>query len=285
MKIFIRLVVVFSAIIYSVSASSATILGLSDPYGVTIDEKTGFIYVSNMNGDPTIKDDNGFISRLTGEGVVDNLKFIDGASNDVVLNAPKGMEVLGSYIYVCDIDKLSSFSTTNGKHLFDVNFGDLPVQYFYDLDVGPDGALYVTDAGTNRIYRIDVVKQHEVTLFAEGDVLGGPRGITWYPPRQNFIVTGGISGCITAYDKGGNNLQIPVVFLKSPAGIDIDDSGNMYVADMELGGVYKLGSDFALNSYQKGVSWPVGIVYSRISQNMIVTSLKENAVNFYPVNP
>ena len=49
-----------------------------------------FIYVSNVNGNPTEKDGNGYISKLYKSGKVCTNKFIEG------LNAPKGMAAVYS---------------------------------------------------------------------------------------------------------------------------------------------------------------------------------------------
>lgn len=254
-----------------------------NPYGVLVDSKNGYIYVSNVNGDLNAKDDNGFISRLKLDGTVDDARFLDGASPAITLHAPTGMTIIGNYLYVCDIDAIHAFNHLNKKFLFDINFGDLPVGHFYSIIVGPDGAMYVTDGGVGKIYRIDVPRQHEVTLFAEGANLGGPRGIAWYPPRQSFIVTGGVSGQVVALDNKGKIKQTPAIFLKSVQGVDLDDAGNIYVADMEFKSVYKIGSNFALGSFEQGVEGPAGVAYNRSGQSIIVAAFWGNAVKIYPV--
>lgn len=283
-----HLIALFSAV-FSIflpfMAYSFTTSGFVDPYGVVVDGKTGYIYVSNMNGAPDVKDDNGFISRLKSDGTVENLRFIDGTHPNIVLNSPKGMVIMGNFLYVCDIDSLQVFNVETGMRLFEVNFGDLPRQNFYDIIAGPDGALYIADAGINRIYRIDLSKQHEVTLFISGEELGGPRGLAWYTPKQSFIVTGGDSGRVTAYDKSGKPLDMPSIFLKAPQGIDADDNGNLYVADQKLKAVYRLPSNFALYSYTQGVEGPAGVAYNRGTKSLIVAAFGGNSVQSYSVGP
>lgn len=259
--------------------------GFSNPYGVVVDQKSGLIYVSNVNGDLLSKDDNGFISRLKADGSVDQLRFIDGAASDIILHAPKGMAILGNFLYVCDIDALHSYYLTTGKQLFDVNFGDLPHQSFYSIVVGPDGALYVADEGINTIYRIDISKQHEVTAFNAGPDLGGPHGIAWFPGRQVFVVTGNQSGEITAYDKSGKRQQIPTIFLKTPEGLDVDDGGNIYVASRDLNSVYRIAPTFGLFGFQVGLTTPAGVAYHRASKSIIVTSFGNNTVQSFSLTP
>ncbi len=256
--------------------------GFTNPYGVVVDQKTGLIYVGNVNGGVDDKDDNGFISRLKTDGTIDLIKFIDGASPDIMLHAPKGMAILGNFLYVCDLDALHTYDLTTGKQLFDVNFGTLPHQSFYAITIGPDGALYLADAGMNVIYRIDVAKQHEVTAFAAGEDFGSPHGMAWYPARQVFVVSGNASGQITAYDRSGKRQQTPGIFVKTLEGMDVDDTGNLYVASRDLGSVYRMSPTFAINGYQVGLQSPVGVGLNRATKEMIVTSFSGNTVQSYP---
>ena len=56
-------------------------VGFATPESVLHDPLTDAYMVSNINGSPLEADDNGFISLLTPEGEVANLKWIDGASD------------------------------------------------------------------------------------------------------------------------------------------------------------------------------------------------------------
>jgi DNA-binding beta-propeller fold protein YncE len=277
--------VFLSVFLFAKNSLAFTATGFANPYGVVIDEKTGYIYVSNVNGDPDAKDDNGFISRLKSDGTVDQLRFIDGASPDIILHAPKGMAVLGNYLYVCDLDKIHGYDLTTGKQIFDLNFGDLPREHFYSLTIGPDGALYAADAVKNIIYRIDVSKQHEVTTFIASDELAGPHSILWYPARQVFVVNATVLRQVIAFDKSGKRQQMPAIFLKGLEGLDDDDSGNMYIASRELNSVYLVLPTFALNSFQMGLAGPAGVAYDRAAKSVIVASFNGNAVQSFPVAP
>src|SRR5687768_9580517 len=56
-------------------------VGFATPESVLHDPLSDSYFVSNINGSPLEADDNGFISLLTPEGQVANLKWIDGASD------------------------------------------------------------------------------------------------------------------------------------------------------------------------------------------------------------
>ena len=275
--------VFFAVILHAVGADAFSTPGFFNPYGVVVDAKTNFIYVSNVNGSLDGKDDNGFISRLKGDGTVDLLRFIDGQSKDITLNAPKGMAIRGTTIYVADVDKLHAFDLNSAKQLFDVNFGNLPVQHFYDITLGADDTLYLTDGPANVIYKIDIAKQHEVTTLASGENLAGPHGICWSPSQQMLVVGSWMKGMIIAFDRTGKPQPLPLVFVRSPEGIAADELGNTYVASNVLSAVYRLALNFALNSFGLGLSSPTGLAYQSSGKQVIVTLFNTGVVQSIPI--
>lgn len=283
MKITNIFIALIAASFICADALAFTAEGFSNPFGVAVDAKTGFIYVSNVNGDAKAKDDNGFISRLKGDGTVDRMRFIDGASDKIELSAPAGMAVAQDRLYVADITKLHAFDLGSGKFLFDVNFGDLPVQHFYDVTLGPDGALYAADGPANTIYRIDLSRQHEVTTFISGDELGQPHGIVWFPGRQVFAVAGWSSGQVTAYDRAGKRQTIPAIMLRTLEGITADEAGNMFVASGGLAAVYRIAANFALDTFKLAVSSPAGVAFNPGGNEIVAASFEAGRVESIPV--
>jgi hypothetical protein len=155
------------------------------PESVAHDRQDDRYLVSNLNGSPFAEDDNGFISLLDPGGRAIALRWIDGASDSVTLNAPKGIAVSGEFIYVADINVLRRFDRRTGAPR-----GDVPVPeatFLNDLFVSEDGAVYFTDSGlrqgasgfepsgTDAIYRLD--PSGGLQLLARGDELGRPNGV------------------------------------------------------------------------------------------------------------
>jgi len=280
------LIAVFGAVVLAASAAHAfTTGGFTNPYGVAVDTRTNFIFVSNVNGSLDAKDDNGFISRLRGDGSIENLRFVDASMKGIQLDAPKGMAVVGTTLYVCDIDKLRAFDTTYGNHLFDVNFGNLPVQHFYDVKLGPDNALYVADGPGNRIYRVDIQRQHEVTTLVSGDSLGQPHSVAWFAAKQAYTVGGWSSGQVTAYNRSGKIRPLPAVFLRTLEGMDADDKGNIYIASTGLSAIYRIDMGFALQSFNTGIDSPSGIAFHKAGSEIITASFNGNTVESIEISP
>lgn len=155
-------------------------VGFKTPESVTHDPDQDVYFVSNVNGAPTQKDDNGFISKVSPTGDV-TLKFIDAASASVELNAPKGLAVAGGVLYVADIDRVRMFDAKTG-----VARGEVAIPgatFVNDVAAGPDGSLYVSDSGlkpdfspsgTDAIYKITNGTLRKLTTEKN---LGNPNGV------------------------------------------------------------------------------------------------------------
>jgi sugar lactone lactonase YvrE len=175
-------------------ADSLTVTGLSTPESAQYDETADVYFVSNINGEPLGRDDNGFISRVKPDGTVEDLKFIDGARPDVTLNAPKGIATHGDTLFVADIDTVRAFSISTRASLG--NRGVPGATFLNDLAIGPDGALYVTDSGLDAAFKstgTDAVYRFEATgpvAVAKGKWLSGPNGIVLGPEGMTIVPFG-----------------------------------------------------------------------------------------------
>src|SRR5258705_5522028 len=80
-----------------------TVPGFSTPESVLHDSTQDIYFVSNINGSPTAKDNNGFIRRVRPDGSIENLKFIEGGPAGVALNSPKCLVRIGATLSVAGI--------------------------------------------------------------------------------------------------------------------------------------------------------------------------------------
>jgi DNA-binding beta-propeller fold protein YncE len=182
------------------SASPSTppdlVEGFKQPESVKYDTGLDVWYVSNINGDPSDKDGNGFISRLKSDGSVDSLEFIAGGKNGVTLNGPKGMAIVGDTLWVADIDAVRGFDRRTGAPLASVDLKGR-ARFLNDVVAGPD-ALYITDSGfgsdgkggmghpgPDQVFRIAGGK---ATLALKNSELAAPNGIAWDSAGGRFII-------------------------------------------------------------------------------------------------
>ena len=159
--------------------------GFSGPESVRYDPGQDVYFVSNFNGAGGTLDNNGFISQVSAEGRIDQLRFIAGGVNGVTLHAPRGMTIAGDTLWVADVDAVRAFDRRTGRPLATVSFAARDIGFLNDVASEPDRGLYITDTGRNRIYRIAGI----TTRIAFADtVLGAPNGITWNAARREMIV-------------------------------------------------------------------------------------------------
>jgi hypothetical protein len=143
------------------------VAGLSVPESVypVPDEK--IMYVSNIGGqNPTEKAGNGFISILSMDGKIKNLKWVTG------LNSPKGMGIVNGKLFVTDIDRLVQIDIKSGN--IDKFYPIEGSKFLNDIIAGPDGELYISETQTKKVFKFD---KGYAGLFVESDDWKGPNGI------------------------------------------------------------------------------------------------------------
>ena len=152
------------------------------PDSVLYDDAEDVYLVSNINGRPAEKDNNGYIAKMQPDGAVEP-GWIRGGTNGVTLHAPKGLAVDDRWLYVADIDVVRKFDRVSGAPA-----GAIAIEgasFLNDLSVAPDGELWITDTGLNPDFYTPSGTAAVYVLGADGVVrkvasgpdLGLPNGI------------------------------------------------------------------------------------------------------------
>ena len=112
--------------------------GMKVPESVKYDPGMDVYFVSNINGFGSVKDDNGYISRVSAANVSDISTLVQGGGHGAALHAPKGMAIHGDTLWVCDIDALRGFERHGGAPLATIDFAPYGAVLLNDIAVGPD---------------------------------------------------------------------------------------------------------------------------------------------------
>jgi outer membrane protein assembly factor BamB len=124
-----------------------SVTGFSHPESVDLDIAHQVFYVSNINGGPLDKDGNGFISRVSRDGKMLDLKWIEGG-----MNAPKGIVMQGYKMWVTDIDRLHEIDTRTGKIV--ASYDAPGAKFLNDPAVDANGNVYVSDIALKTIWQL-----------------------------------------------------------------------------------------------------------------------------------
>ncbi|HEU5039273.1 MAG TPA: hypothetical protein VFT84_00530 [Gemmatimonadales bacterium] len=191
-----------------------TVDSLDGPEAARWDPDLKLWFVANVNGGPSAKDNNGYISRLAADGAIDSLKFVAGGRNKVTLNAPKGMAIVADTLWVADIDAVRGFNRKTGELVASIRVPG--AKFLNDIAVGP-GGIYVTDTGVqfgadgkmshpgpDAVYKI---AGRTVTTAVKFDGQPGPNGITWDSAGGKFVIVPFGDKAISAWTPGDSTPQ------------------------------------------------------------------------------
>jgi len=165
------LIFVFSIGVLSISAQTltpkwTTEATLSVPESVLMDSRNNILYVSSIGGSPDAKDGDGFISQVTLDGKIKNLKWATG------MDAPKGMGLFNGNLYVADVSRLVTIDTKTGKvtQMLEIE----GAKFLNDVTVDREGNVFVSDSNTGKIH---VVKGNKAEVYFEGPEIKGVNGL------------------------------------------------------------------------------------------------------------
>ena len=271
---------------------AASIQGeLKTPESVRFDPADDVFFVSNINGSPGAKDNNGFISRVRAEGgEIDSLMFIAGGRGGVTLNAPKGLAITGDTLWVTDIDVVRAFDKKSGRAI-----ASYPVRgavFLNDIAAGPDGALYITDTGIqisatgmthpgpDRIFKL--TRSGEVSTALQFRPLVGPNGIAWDDANQRFILVAFAGNDIVAWKPGDSTTTTIATGKGQFDGVERLADGRVLVSTWADSSIYVLDGS-ALVRAVPGVASPADIGVDTKRNRVAVPLFEGNRVELFTI--
>jgi DNA-binding beta-propeller fold protein YncE len=174
-----RVITFIAGMLLVVNTMAQDNTGLAHPESVNSDGK--FLYVSNIGKalEPTGKDGDGFISKLSLDG-----KMITPSITTEKLNAPKGTAIIKGVLYVADIDRIVGIQLTTGKKVTNINLTLTGSVFLNDLTVKDDQTLFVSATDVGKVFEVNL-KSGDVQAIAD---VKGANGIC-YDKATNRLYT------------------------------------------------------------------------------------------------
>jgi sugar lactone lactonase YvrE len=264
-------------------------VGFSTPESVLHDPEEDVYLVANIHGGSAEKDGNGFISKVSPDGEVLDLRWIDGTAPDVILHAPKGMAIVADTLFVTDIDCLRRFHRITGAPLQELCLED--ATFLNDLSATFGGDLYFTDSGTDEapgavyLLRQSADVPQKVTLadgtVLEGEWLGGPNGV--YADRRGLYVATFGSGELFRVTPEGERLQL---LFPSGMGLDgivsLEERGFLF-SSWGDSAVYWIHADGTVSPLVQEVEAPADIGFDAGRNRVLIPLFRADALKILEV--
>jgi sugar lactone lactonase YvrE len=217
--------------------------GFQAPESVTFDPMRNVLYVSNVAGGPTEKNEAGFLSRVSLDGEMLDHQWITG------LHAPKGIAIDGGTLYVTDIDRLVAIDIEAGT-ISQTWVGE-GAQFLNDPAVDSDGRVFVSDMATHALY---VLENDTFEVWLQDEALQHPNGLhaengrliiaAWGQEMQPDFTTR-VPGHLITVDL--ETQAVEAVGTGEPIGnldgLEPDGEGNWLVTDWIAGGLLRVRPD------------------------------------------
>ncbi|MBO0951402.1 SMP-30/gluconolactonase/LRE family protein [Fibrella forsythiae] len=248
---------------------------LRTPESVLFDAASEIVYVANIDGKADELDGNGFISQMTTDGKVTNLRWATG------LNAPKGMGLFKGKLYVTDVYRLVEINTATGQVEKTYDAIDPKNAFLNDVTVTNDGIVYVSDSRFDKIYRL---KDGNWEVVMSGEQLNKPNGLL--AEGKNSLLIGSTKiGALRRVDLATQKITTIAEGMTVTDGIVSDGKAGFFVSDWngQVFFVDKLGEKQSLLDTRASKINSADIEYIKRGKLLLVPTFFKNTVVAYRV--
>lgn len=261
-------------------------VGFQIPESVLHDPIADIYLVTNINGGLLEANDRGFISRLSPDGTVSDLKWIDGEDEDVTLNTPRGMAIVDDDLYVADIDRVRVFHRETGEPVREIPVAG--ASFLNDLAADDSGTVYVSDTGLDADLNptgtdaVHMINGTTVTTLVASTELSLPNGLA-VDDGIVYVVPFG-SSTILSVNSEGEISEVATLPAAQLDGVIRFDNGTMFVSSWEGEAVYSVNSSGVVSVVAGDLPAPADIGYDQERRRLLTPLFYEDAIDIRSVN-
>jgi DNA-binding beta-propeller fold protein YncE len=270
------------------TATVITGVGFSTPEAILHDSEADVYLVSQINGSPLETDGNGFVSRVSPDGTVAELRWIDGRDEGTELHAPKGMALVGNRLYVADIDTVRVFDRASGEPKGEIVI--VGATFLNDLVAAPQGGVYATDSGLKAgdsglepsgsaaVYHIST--ESKLTAVLKDPEFPPPNGIAvdgerllvvTFSGNQVYAIQDGEAVVVAELPTGGLDGIVPL------------PDGRWAISSWEGKAVYAGPLEGPYEVLVDGIESPADIAVDTVRRALIIPSFNGHEVVIHPL--
>ncbi|WP_080240929.1 SMP-30/gluconolactonase/LRE family protein [Spirosoma rigui] len=205
---------------------------LRTPESVLFDDRTNTLYVANIDGKADELDGSGFISKVSLDGKIENLRWTSG------LNAPKGMGIYKNRLYVTDVYRLIAINLETGQAEKTWDAIDQKSAFLNDVTVDKEGTVYVSDSRFDKLYRL---KDDKWEVWMDGEQLNKPNGVLAVG-KDKLMIGSTKTGALRSVDTNTKTMMTIADGMAATDGIVPEGKNNYFVSDWN-GQVFHVGAD------------------------------------------
>ena len=199
---------------------------LKVPESVLFDKTGQQLFVSNVDGsDPWKADGKGSIAKVGLDGKIIAAEWVTG------MNAPKGMGMFKGKLYAADLSVIVVIDIVTGK--IEKRIPIESATGLNDISIDPNGAIYVTDYLTKKIYKVE---NEKAELLAEN--LTQPNGVLFHD-NVLYVLDG------AGMYKMGNDKKLSLIADGMEGGVDGIEhvQGNEFIVSCWEGALWYVNTD------------------------------------------
>lgn len=245
---------------------------LRTPESVLHDPERNVLYVTNINQSKDRKDGDGFVSKLSTDGKIEELHWVTG------LNNPKGMALHNNVLYVADVDEVVLIATQTGAILG--RYKAEKSEALNDVTADDEGTIYISDMAQKRIYQM---RNGRITTWLDKTKRERPNGL--YFDGNRLVVAFMSSGEVKYLDIETKEFTDLTDKIKNADGVTKAGTKGYFVSGWD-GEVYYVNNEGkkwkVLDTKGKNIN-AADISYSEQTQLLYIPTFQDNRVVAYSV--